>query len=55
MADFDYYTVAEVAKAFRVSVMTIHRMVNDGKLAAVRVGRSVRIPVAEVKRLRGER
>jgi len=37
-------TVAEVAAIMRVSRMTVYRMVNDGRLPHVRVGRSVRLP-----------
>ncbi|MDQ6936462.1 MAG: helix-turn-helix domain-containing protein [Actinomycetota bacterium] len=37
-------TVAEVAATMRVSKMTVYRMVHSGELAAVRVGRSFRVP-----------
>ena len=37
-------TVAEVAASMRVSKMTVYRMVHNGDLAAVRVGRSFRVP-----------
>ncbi len=37
-------TVAEVAACMRVSKMTVYRMVHSGELAAVRVGRSFRVP-----------
>lgn len=37
-------TVAEVAAAMRVSRMTVYRLVHDGKLSALQVGRSYRIP-----------
>jgi len=36
-------TVAEVAKAARVSPMTIYRLIHSGELPAVRVGRSYRV------------
>jgi excisionase family DNA binding protein len=36
-------TVNEVAEMFRVSGMTVRRMVESGQLQAVRVGRSVRV------------
>lgn len=39
-----FMTVAEVAAAMRVSKMTVYRMVHSGDLAAVRVGRSFRVP-----------
>lgn len=40
----DFLTVAEVAAAMRVSKMTVYRLVHSGELAAVRVGRSFRVP-----------
>ncbi len=39
-----FMTVAEVAATMRVSKMTVYRMVHSGELAAVRVGRSFRVP-----------
>lgn len=36
-------TVAEVADLFRVSSMTVYRLIRNGELAAVRVGRSYRV------------
>jgi excisionase family DNA binding protein len=39
-----FLTVAEVAKAMRVSKMTVYRLVHSGELPAVRVGRSFRVP-----------
>ncbi|WP_028936937.1 helix-turn-helix domain-containing protein [Pseudonocardia spinosispora] len=36
-------TVAEVAAQWRVSKMTVYRLVRDGKLPALRVGRSFRV------------
>jgi excisionase family DNA binding protein len=36
-------TVAEVARAMRVSKMTVYRLVHAGELPAVRVGRSYRV------------
>lgn len=40
------YTVAEVAGLFRVSRMTIYRLVHAGDLPAIRVGRLLRIPAS---------
>ena len=37
-------TVAEVAAILRLSKMTVYRMVNNGTLPALKVGRSVRVP-----------
>lgn len=36
-------TVAEVADLFRVSSMTVYRLIRTGELPAVRVGRSYRV------------
>jgi excisionase family DNA binding protein len=36
--------VAEVAGMMRVSKMTVYRLVHNGELPAVRVGRSFRVP-----------
>lgn len=41
--DMTYLTVDEVAKHARVSKMTIYRLVRDGELVSVRIGRSIRI------------
>jgi excisionase family DNA binding protein len=39
-----FLTVAEVAATMRVSKMTVYRLVHNGELPAVRVGRSFRVP-----------
>ena len=39
-----FLTVAEVATVMRVSKMTVYRLVHNGELPAVRVGRSFRVP-----------
>ncbi len=44
LADVRFLTVAEVAALMRVSKMTVYRLVHSGDLAAVRVGRSFRVP-----------
>jgi excisionase family DNA binding protein len=44
LADVKFLTVAEVAALMRVSKMTVYRLVHSGELAAVRVGRSFRVP-----------
>lgn len=38
-----FLTVAEVANLMRVSKMTVYRLVHNGELPAVRVGRSFRV------------
>jgi excisionase family DNA binding protein len=44
LAEVRFLTVAEVAALMRVSRMTVYRLVHSGELAAVRVGRSFRVP-----------
>lgn len=39
-----FLTVAEVAVIMRVSKMTVYRLVHEGDLEAIRVGRSFRVP-----------
>ncbi len=39
----NYLTVSEVASALRVSNMTVYRLINNGQLGAVRVGKSYRL------------
>ncbi|GAB3195496.1 helix-turn-helix domain-containing protein [Nocardioides hungaricus] len=43
ISDSKFLTVAEVAAMMRVSKMTVYRLVHNGELAAVRVGRSFRV------------
>jgi excisionase family DNA binding protein len=38
-----FLTVAEVAARMRVSKMTVYRLVHNGELEAIRVGRSFRV------------
>ena len=51
--DEQFLTVDEVAKAARVSKMTIYRLVRSGELAAVRVGKSFRIPLSAANQYLG--
>ena len=44
-----FLTVAEVAALMRVSKMTVYRLVHGGEMAAVRVGRSFRVPEPAVR------
>jgi excisionase family DNA binding protein len=48
LSDVRFLTVAEVAEMMRVSNMTVYRLVQSGKLPAVRFGRSYRIPESAV-------
>ena len=45
-----FLTIVEAATILRVSKQTVYRLVRAGDLEAVRVGRSVRIPVRVVTR-----
>jgi excisionase family DNA binding protein len=45
-----FLTVAEVARALRISNMTVYRLINSGQIGAVRVGRGYRIPEDEIRR-----
>lgn len=40
----DFYTAKEVAEHLRISVMSVYRYVDSGKIRGVRIGGSVRIP-----------
>ncbi|MET3809906.1 helix-turn-helix domain-containing protein [Arthrobacter sp. UYEF3] len=44
-----YLTIAEVAAIMRVSNMTVYRLVKSQALAAVRFGKSYRIPESAVE------
>ena len=46
-----FLTVAEVAGLMRVSKMTVYRLVHNGELPAVRVGRSFRVQANAVHKL----
>jgi len=43
-----FLTVAEVAGMMRVSKMTVYRLVHNGDVPAVRVGRSFRVLESDV-------
>lgn len=44
ISEIRFLTIAEVATVIRVSRMTVYRLVHNGELPAIRVGRSFRIP-----------
>lgn len=48
MPDKKFLTVAEVAQMMRVSKMTVYRLVHNGDLPALRVGRSFRVTEQDV-------
>jgi excisionase family DNA binding protein len=48
-----FMTVPEIANLTRVDQRTLRRAIEDGQLAAVRIGNAVRIPTAAFLRLAG--
>lgn len=48
-------TALEVADYLRVSKMTVYRLVHEGEIASIRVGRSIRIRRSEFERYLSER
>ncbi|HET7350604.1 MAG TPA: helix-turn-helix domain-containing protein [Marmoricola sp.] len=48
ISEVKFLTVAEVASVMRVSKMTVYRLVHNGDLPAVRVGRSFRVSEDDV-------
>ncbi len=48
ISEVKFLTVAEVAAMMRVSKMTVYRLVHNGELPAVRVGRSFRVTEDDV-------
>lgn len=48
-------TVSEVASGMRVSNMTVYRLIKNGELPAVRVGKGYRIRESELQRFLEER
>ncbi|MDP3891667.1 helix-turn-helix domain-containing protein [Nocardioides sp.] len=48
VSEVKFLTVAEVAAMMRVSKMTVYRLVHNGELPAVRVGRSFRVTEEDV-------
>ena len=48
ISEVRFLTVAEVASVMRVSKMTVYRLVHNGELPAVRVGRSFRVTEEDV-------
>ena len=48
-----FYTKAELAEIARLSVRSLEKLIRDGRIKVVRLGRLVRIPATEVDRLLG--
>ena len=42
------YSIKDVAKMLSVSTKTVYRLINQGKLAMVKIGRSTRIDEVEL-------
>ena len=47
--------VEELASILGLSALTVYRRCKDGTIRSARIGRSIRIPASEVKRLTGRR
>lgn len=50
-----YYRPDEVAAIFGVNRRTIYRLIEQRKLSAIKVGASLRIPQADVEKLKKNR
>jgi excisionase family DNA binding protein len=48
-------TAAEVARVMRVSTMTVYRLIKNGELPAIRVGKNYRLRGSDVERFLEER
>jgi excisionase family DNA binding protein len=46
MVDHEYFTITEIAERFRVSEMTVRRMIDKGEITAIKMGRQWRISAA---------
>jgi excisionase family DNA binding protein len=44
-----YLTVQEIAQKYRVSKMTVYRLIHSGELTAVRIGTSYRVLLSSWK------
>jgi excisionase family DNA binding protein len=44
LSDVRFLTAGEVATIMRISKMTVYRLIHNGELEAIRVGRSFRVP-----------
>ena len=47
----EFYTPEQLAELLQVSKPAIYKWAQEGRIKAVRIGRTVRIPAAEVERL----
>ncbi|MBN2256167.1 MAG: response regulator [Deltaproteobacteria bacterium] len=49
-----FFSTSEVARLFKVNRVTIYRWAKDGKLKAYEIGKNMKIPISEVRRLLNE-
>ncbi|RLB01012.1 MAG: hypothetical protein DRG55_05755 [Deltaproteobacteria bacterium] len=49
-----FLTPAQAADALAISLKTIYRLIHNGQIRAVKIGRQLRIPAAELTRLERE-
>ena len=50
--DAVFYTVQEVAEILSLSEQTIRKLIHEGKLHAIRLGRTYRVPYESLVQLR---
>lgn len=50
----EFFLVEEFAELLRVGKSTVYNAIAKGEIRVVRIGKTVRIPVAEVRKLTGE-
>jgi excisionase family DNA binding protein len=46
-----FYSTSEVAQMFGISRVTVYRWVKDGKIQSYGLGKNLKIPLFEIKRL----
>ncbi|MFC8778842.1 helix-turn-helix domain-containing protein [Streptomyces nigra] len=51
LSEVNFLTVAEAASILRISKMAVYRLVHDGALPAIRVGRTFRVPERAVREM----
>ena len=47
----EYITVTQFAKKFNISRQFVWKMIREGKLRAIRIGKIYKIPMSEVDRI----
>ncbi len=50
----EFVSVSSTARLIDAHPQTIRNMLKDGRLASVRIGDMIRIPMSEIERLKGE-